>query len=311
MITHALICRCVRAHVVPAEAIPAAQAELEKAGVTCRVVDDLCELAAHKDPALKSFAQQDGGLVLACQPRAIRWLMSAAGAPVDAARTELRHLQSADAAQCLHGLTLSSNTAGIDPAASSPLSTSPPETHSPPSEISTPSAWHAWYPVIDFDRCTHCLQCLSFCLFGVFGLSAEKRLRVENPEGCKPNCPACARVCPEAAIVFPKCAVAAMNGSDMTEASGNSGPAKVNISALLGGNLYERLQERNRQCQARFSKDRDPQIALAERRQYLAELARDIPPEVLNALPSMDEMRQRAAAAQARASQALNDRKPD
>jgi Pyruvate/2-oxoacid:ferredoxin oxidoreductase delta subunit len=311
LITHVLICRCVRAHVVSPEAAAAAQSELGKTGVSCQVVDDVCELAAHQDAGLKSFAQRDGGLILACQPRALRWLMSAAGAPINPARTELRHLHSTDAAQCLQGLTLGSVTGGINPSAASLITAQSAETSEPQGATSTPAAWHAWYPVIDFDRCTHCLQCLSFCLFGVFGLSAEKRLQVENPEGCKPNCPACARVCPEAAIVFPKCSVAAMNGSDLPVTTSNSAPAKVNISALLGGNLYERLQERNRQCQARFSKDRDPQIALAERRQYLAELAKDIPPEVLNALPSMDEMRQRAAAAQARASIALNDRKPD
>ena len=27
--------------------------------------------------------------------------------------------------------------------------------------------WKPWFPVIDYDRCTNCMQCLSFCLFGV------------------------------------------------------------------------------------------------------------------------------------------------
>ena len=29
--------------------------------------------------------------------------------------------------------------------------------------------WKPWFPVIDYDRCTNCMQCLSFCLFGVYG----------------------------------------------------------------------------------------------------------------------------------------------
>ena len=31
-------------------------------------------------------------------------------------------------------------------------------------------AWKPWFPVIDYDRCTNCMQCLSFCLFGVYGV---------------------------------------------------------------------------------------------------------------------------------------------
>ena len=27
-----------------------------------------------------------------------------------------------------------------------------------------------WYPVIDYSRCTNCMECLDFCLFGVYGV---------------------------------------------------------------------------------------------------------------------------------------------
>ena len=27
--------------------------------------------------------------------------------------------------------------------------------------------WKPWFPVIDYDRCTNCMQCLSFCLFEI------------------------------------------------------------------------------------------------------------------------------------------------
>ncbi|HRQ88427.1 MAG TPA: ferredoxin family protein, partial [Bacteroidia bacterium] len=33
-----------------------------------------------------------------------------------------------------------------------------------------PGAWKPWFPVIDYDRCTNCMQCLSFCLFDVYGV---------------------------------------------------------------------------------------------------------------------------------------------
>ncbi len=30
-----------------------------------------------------------------------------------------------------------------------------------------------WYPVIDFGRCTNCLECIDFCLFGVYGIDGQ------------------------------------------------------------------------------------------------------------------------------------------
>src|SRR5262245_26837729 len=36
------------------------------------------------------------------------------------------------------------------------------------------TAWKPWFPVIDYSRCTNCMQCLSFCLFDVYGVSTEQ-----------------------------------------------------------------------------------------------------------------------------------------
>jgi len=60
-----------------------------------------------------------------------------------------------------------------------------------------------WYPVIDRDRCINCAQCMQFCLFGVYSLDDDKKVRVSHPDKCKPGCPACARLCPRSAIMFP------------------------------------------------------------------------------------------------------------
>ncbi len=66
------------------------------------------------------------------------------------------------------------------------------------------SALPRWYPVIDFSRCGDCLECLNFCLFGVFGVDDDGRPMVEQPDACRPGCPACSRICPEGAIMFPQ-----------------------------------------------------------------------------------------------------------
>src|ERR1041385_1005634 len=72
--------------------------------------------------------------------------------------------------------------------------------------------WKPWFPVIDYDRCTNCMQCLSFCLFGVYGVDEQHRIQAQNHDNCKTNCPACSRVCPEAAIMFPKYKAGPING---------------------------------------------------------------------------------------------------
>jgi Pyruvate/2-oxoacid:ferredoxin oxidoreductase delta subunit len=166
--------------------------------------------------------------------------------------------------------------------------------------------WKPWFPVIDYDRCTNCMQCLSFCLFGVYGVDEERKLQVQNQDNCKTNCPACSRVCPEAAILFPKYKSGPINGDLVSDADLEREKMKIDISALLGGDVYSLLRERTAKAQSRFSKERDADKALAERQKCLVKLsaiAADIPPEVLASLPKPEEIARRAeeAAAKARA----------
>lgn len=154
------------------------------------------------------------------------------------------------------------------------------------------------------------MQCLSFCLFGVFGADENGKLRVVSAENCKINCPACARVCPEMAIIFPKYSMSPIDGGEISEADKQNQPGqKVDISLLLGGDIYETLRRRNREAKERFSLERSPEIALEERRRCLAELAKFIPPEVIAALPSQEEIKRRAAEASEKARKALLNKK--
>ena len=168
--------------------------------------------------------------------------------------------------------------------------------------------WKPWFPVIDYDRCTNCMQCLSFCLFGVYGVDAERKLQVQNQDNCKTNCPACSRVCPEAAILFPKYKAGPINGDLVSDADLQREKMKIDISALLGGDVYSLLRERSDKAKSRFSKERDSDKALAERQKCLVKLsslASDIPPEVLASLPSPEEISRRAEEAAAKARAAL------
>ena len=167
--------------------------------------------------------------------------------------------------------------------------------------------WKPWFPVIDYDRCTNCMQCLSFCLFGVYGVDDGQKIQVQNNDNCKTNCPACSRVCPEAAIMFPKYKSGPINGDVVSDSDLNREKMKVDISALLGGDVYSMLRERSEKAQSRFSKERDADKALKERQKCLVKLAQsgDIPPEVLMSLPSPDEIFRRAEEAKAKAQAAL------
>src|SRR5437773_6177943 len=167
--------------------------------------------------------------------------------------------------------------------------------------------WKPWFPVIDYDRCTNCMQCLSFCLFGVYGVDEQQRIQVQNNDNCKTNCPACSRVCPEAAIMFPKYKAGPINGDVVSDSDLQREKMKIDISALLGGDVYDLLCSRSERAKSRFSIEGDADKALQERQKCLVKLASagDIPPEVLMSLPSSEEISRRAEEAKARAQMVL------
>lgn len=107
--------------------------------------------------------------------------------------------------------------------------------------------------------------------------------------------------------MFPKYSSGPINGEPVSEADVRRESMKVDISALLGGDIYSRLRERSDAAKSRFSKERDASKALTERKKCLTKLVADgfIPAEVLASLPSPEEIQQRAEAAAAKARAAL------
>jgi NAD-dependent dihydropyrimidine dehydrogenase PreA subunit len=110
--------------------------------------------------------------------------------------------------------------------------------------INADPLWPAWYPVIDPDRCNACGQCADFCLFGVYQKTKDK-VTVINPQGCKNNCPACARICPRIAIVFPKYATGGpIGGSDSIDETLELQRQQQDSASILGNDIYQALEQR-------------------------------------------------------------------
>ncbi|QDU25616.1 Ferredoxin-2 [Anatilimnocola aggregata] len=111
-----------------------------------------------------------------------------------------------------------------------------------------------WYPVIDYSRCTNCMECIDFCLFGVYGLDRADTILVEQPDNCRKGCPACSRVCPENAIIFPQHKTPSIAGSPEV-----AGSMKIDLSRLFGA------PETGESAEQAAVRERDEQLQLAGR----------------------------------------------
>ena len=191
------------------------------------VVSDLCRAAAEKDPILGSHFVE----VHACHKRSVKALFEFSGHPLPEEARLVDHRNPA-----------------IQPSID-------------PSKQSDP----AWYPVLDYSRCTNCGQCHDFCLFGVYEKDPEGKVLVTHPERCKNNCPACARICPETAIIFPKVGEAPINGAEVSDEDERQANVKINVGEILGGDVYAALNARKEKRRSLLNQKKIEK-ALEERR---------------------------------------------
>ena len=243
-----LVCRCGRGGVVPRETADRVAERLGAVGAT--VVDDLCRLAARRDPVLRQIAGAERVWIAACHPRAVRALFSAADAPLPDEGSTLLNLRTQAAEEVLAAV--------------------PEDLECEPLTVADDDGdWMPWFPAIDRDRCKNCKQCLNFCLFGVYETDDEGRVRVANPAQCKTYCPACARVCPEVAVIFPKYESGPISGEEVGPDGLGDEPVGVDLARLADGDVYAALRARQGEGPGRFSTDPAQQQARDERRRHL------------------------------------------
>ena len=108
-----LYCRCAYAKVLPEDVKDLVLERLIDSNLPFESVSDLCEMSARKDPGLVALSQQDGLRIVACYPRAVKWLFSAAGAAIQTEPSQSESSQS-DAKQPVYIEVLNMRTDSAD-----------------------------------------------------------------------------------------------------------------------------------------------------------------------------------------------------
>jgi NAD-dependent dihydropyrimidine dehydrogenase PreA subunit len=163
--------------------------------VAYRLIPPLYHIA-ESSAAWQGLADELDGAVLLCwlPPRPAHWLLRRHH--IDCPERRILDLRDFSDAESVW-------TAAVAAAPSASRRHAGQPADPPPKKPYRAAAKPRWYPVVDGSRCVQCGHCLQFCLFGVYALDADGKVVVENPDRCKPGCPACARICPHSAIMFP------------------------------------------------------------------------------------------------------------
>ncbi len=229
-----ILCNCGGER-ISQERIYTIEQELVRSNMDVIMISDLCRMSAlHKEKLCEIFRKDGEYLVIGCYERTMKLLLEQAEPAVSVDNLQfVNFLESTD----------EEITRAVTSATSTEVSQNSSQTGSM-EEVTTPSDWPSWFPVIDYSRCTACGQCADFCLFGVYDKTSE-RVTVTNPQGCKYNCPACARICPQTAIIFPKYKSGdAIGGSGFIDEISEQKRQTEDINSILGGDIYHALEKR-------------------------------------------------------------------
>jgi hypothetical protein len=104
MAARLLYCHCAYAQAVPKVIKQDVLRALTDSGVDFDAVADLCEMSARKDPALANLVAEGDVRIAACYPRAVKWLFSAAGAPLPTTGVTVLNMRTETAANVVAGM---------------------------------------------------------------------------------------------------------------------------------------------------------------------------------------------------------------
>lgn len=228
---HILFCHCGGETIQPAM-LQAVDDYLKEKKVNVTKFSDFCGLTAKRKDLLFGLLKPDTGyMVISCYRRTMDLLFQQISFKTDYKHINLYQEKEANAVIEKIDSFCNGETGGYH-------------------EIKEDSRWPSWYPVIDYSRCTSCGQCADFCLFGVYE-KTESMVKVINPEGCKNNCPACARICPSTAIIFPKYKNGgAISGSEEIDEMAEHQRKLQDIESIMGDDIYAALAQRKAKRQS-------------------------------------------------------------
>lgn len=196
------ICGCTSRSFIDKEKVVKIAALLRKEGYDVVIEPDLCEKVMRKSDDLRNISSST---IIACYPRAIRSLFHTVGMEMGSV-LDIRNGSVQDILDSF-GLKYESVPEEVEGEV---------EFRRQLTSFPVKTGADAWYPTLDKERCTDCGKCHDFCLFGVYTIE-DGVVTVKQPQNCKNNCPACARMCPNKAIIFPKYEKSPINGGLINE----------------------------------------------------------------------------------------------
>ena len=211
------VCACTARKFINRPDITRLVSALINADYQVNIVPDICKIAVSDAVQMDTIA---AATIVACYPRAVRALFDGMGLKPE----HVFDIRNQSCEQVLAEM-------GISQPVFFPEHPFP--------DLAPDEGQEAWNPVIDNERCTKCGKCHDFCLFGVYAIENDI-VKVKQPQNCKNNCPACARVCPSKAIIFPKYEKSPINGGLIDEEQF----AGTDFKGLYHTALKHRLAER-------------------------------------------------------------------
>ncbi len=243
-----LYCKCAGGDLVVADVSLKISNYLAESGLEYMEVQDFCAQVSLSETWIKELDSSSSLSVIACYPRTIKWLFHSYGISVKDWNITYFNIREQNADDIIDELSkkteLQKGSKTI---------------------VDNDDKTTAWFPVIDYDRCTYCGKCMDFCLFGVYQRMPDKSIKVIKPENCKDNCPACARICPHVAIMFPKLREKPINGAEIQETEVDSKNLKLDIKDMLGDDVYTALAARKKRSKKKLLKSQDTDKAEEER----------------------------------------------
>ena len=110
-----IYCHCSYAQVVPQATKEQVLKGLCHEEIAFDGVADLCELSARRSAALQRLAANGAVKIVACYPRAVKWLFAAANAPLQANQCEVINMRVETAEEVMNKLRSKEITPNLPP----------------------------------------------------------------------------------------------------------------------------------------------------------------------------------------------------